>query len=45
MNGYFTEPTGLAASKPAIINLARISKGSHPIFVISITVSCYEKNE
>jgi hypothetical protein len=45
MSGYSTESTSSAVSKPAFINLARISGGSHPIFVISITVGSYEKNE
>jgi hypothetical protein len=42
---YSTESTSSTTSKPAFTDLARISGRSHPIFVISITVGCYEKNK
>jgi hypothetical protein len=45
MNGYSTESTGSATLKAALIDLARICGRSHPIFIISITVGCYEKNK
>ena len=45
MSGYSTEFTNSATSKPGLLNFAGIFGGSHPIFVISITVGCYEKNK